>query len=301
MGQKVVKQFLTSGVFTVPAGVYRGRVRMWGGGGGGCQSFGGATSGNNVTNNSGPGGGGSLEYELEVPLVPGHTYSVTIGAGGNGGIGVASGLGTNATDGGDTILTDTTAAQEIARARGAARGTGGGGSGEASQTTLNQWMGGSPVRATATNFYERSRVRRVSQDNPAFGVSNALIGPGPGVGGGTDAWQGFHGNPSLNGHLGGTPGTNGANTGGSGERLGGRGGGGGGGGPGGPGGNGGNGGNSANTPVGGSPGTSAAANSGAGGGGAGAGGTPTSGGNWAAGASGGNGGSGYFEISYEVG
>ena len=296
MGQRVTKTFLVDGSFTAPAGVFRGRVRMWGGGGGGGQALGGATAGDNVTNPSGPGGGGSLERVIDVPLIPGHVYSVTIGAGGNGGIGVTSGLGTNPTDGGDTILTDTTAATEIARARGASKAITHGSSGAARQEDVSAWVGGSPVRGGPA---VHMRLRRLLM-TAGFGATNNLTGFGPGLGGATDSFQAHNGWPSVSGNAGGNAGTNGVDTGG-GVRLGGRGGGGGGGGPGGPGGNGGNGGNSAVTPVAGSAGSSAAANSGAGGGGGGAGGTPTSGGNWAGGGSGGAGGSGFFEISFDMG
>lgn len=66
--------FTGSGTFTVPAGVYRVRVRVWGGGGGGGTPGGGP---------SGGGGGGAGAYaEGWHNVTPGQAITVTVGAAG---------------------------------------------------------------------------------------------------------------------------------------------------------------------------------------------------------------------------
>jgi hypothetical protein len=83
-----------STTFTVPAGVYSLRIRIWGGGGPGGNG------------NSGAGGGGAAGGYAEgyFPVTPGTTYAVTIGAGGTAGMsaGGASSFGSlvSATGGG---------------------------------------------------------------------------------------------------------------------------------------------------------------------------------------------------------
>jgi hypothetical protein len=66
--------FTAGGTFTVPAGVYRIKGRVWGGGGGGGTPGGGP---------SGGGGGGAGAYAEGVfDVVPGQTITVTVGAAG---------------------------------------------------------------------------------------------------------------------------------------------------------------------------------------------------------------------------
>ncbi len=75
------KVFNSSGSFTIPAGVTRIMVEVWGGGGGG------AWSDNNVLRRvcAGGGGGGAGGYGKGIFNVqPGDTYQVTVGAGGAG-------------------------------------------------------------------------------------------------------------------------------------------------------------------------------------------------------------------------
>lgn len=82
------------GPWTVPAGIYRlSEVLIVGGGGGG---------GSGASGSAGAGGaGGQVKYLRNVPVVPGDTITVTIGAGGSGGNGTSV-LGT---DGGSTTMT----------------------------------------------------------------------------------------------------------------------------------------------------------------------------------------------------
>lgn len=87
-----MQAFTSSGTFTVPAGVTKIKVRVWGGGGGG----GGV---NGTAQSSGGSGGGYSEGIFAV--TPGAVLTVTIGAGGAGG----NGTPTNGTSGGTTSVT----------------------------------------------------------------------------------------------------------------------------------------------------------------------------------------------------
>jgi hypothetical protein len=85
--------FAASGTYTVPAGVTRIRVRLWGAGGGGGGTYGGNSAA------SGGGAGGYAEGIFDV--TPGQSFNATVGSGGasgdtnagNGGSGGASGFG----------------------------------------------------------------------------------------------------------------------------------------------------------------------------------------------------------------
>ncbi|ENF7816152.1 hypothetical protein ABR157_001915 [Enterobacter soli] len=98
-------RFATPGTFsfTVPAGVTTLYLSGCGGGGGGGGG-GGAPDSTSKTSSSGGGGGAGIStYSLPVTVIPGATYSVVIGAGGNkGNGGGAGGDGFNGGDGGDT-------------------------------------------------------------------------------------------------------------------------------------------------------------------------------------------------------
>jgi hypothetical protein len=82
--------FAASGTFTVPAGVTRIKVRVWGGGGGGGGAL------NNLCAAIGGSAGGYAEGTFSV--TPGATYTVTIGGGGPAG----ATLGGNGSAGGTT-------------------------------------------------------------------------------------------------------------------------------------------------------------------------------------------------------
>ncbi|MGL4668601.1 MAG: hypothetical protein ACRCWR_11830, partial [Saezia sp.] len=70
--------YATSGIFTVPAGVFRVRVRLVGGGGGAGGSY--------TSLRTGGGGGGGGYAEGFVDVTPGQQIPVTVGAGGAGGV-----------------------------------------------------------------------------------------------------------------------------------------------------------------------------------------------------------------------
>lgn len=86
--------FTASGTWTAPAGVTCITVNAWGAGGG--------ASGSNNTNSSGGGGGGAFST-ASVKVVPGQTYTITVGTGGIGG---AAGAFNPGGDGGFTEFKD---------------------------------------------------------------------------------------------------------------------------------------------------------------------------------------------------
>jgi len=74
--------FTSSGTFTIPEGITKVFITMCAGGGGGG---GGATGGYNNNWGGGGGGGGGFVINCPYEVVPGNTYTVTIGNGGSGG------------------------------------------------------------------------------------------------------------------------------------------------------------------------------------------------------------------------
>jgi hypothetical protein len=83
----VQQSFTSTTTFTVPAGVSSIIVECWGAGGAG--------GGNTTTSDGGGGGGGGAYSKSTLTVVPGTTYTVTVGTGGTGSTG-------NGTAGGDT-------------------------------------------------------------------------------------------------------------------------------------------------------------------------------------------------------
>ncbi|AWI27107.1 choice-of-anchor D domain-containing protein [Flavobacterium pallidum] len=87
--------FSSTGTFTVPAGVTSIRVEAWGGGGAGGGATGAPSAG-------GGGAGGAYVRNNAITVIPGTTYTVTVGNGGvgstaNGGAGGSSWFGTTGT------------------------------------------------------------------------------------------------------------------------------------------------------------------------------------------------------------
>lgn len=168
-----MQAFTANGSFTVPQGVYRIKVRLWGGGGGGGAATAAAGSG------SGGGGGGFAEGVFDV--TPNQVLTATVGAagaagvGGNGGAGGSTSLGSllSATGGGGGLAS--AGAQPTS-------GPGGAGTGGAYQ------IGGQPgqpgVQLGGTPFGGAG-------GNP-FGSTGAPASPGLG-GGGTRAGGGSGG------------------------------------------------------------------------------------------------------------
>lgn len=260
-----------------------GFVLHYGGGGGAGYAVAGSTSDNQYSNGGG-GGGAALLSIVPVALLPSTTYTVTIGAGGSGGI---VGSTTIPTVGGDSIFAQ--GASELARAQGA-------GYAFVGTITPSTTLGlvavpGGPTPSPATAFLHSHVL--------ADGNLILAMPKFPGMGGfGLSSQSNYtpagYGAASKEGYAGGAPGTSGAP---SASKQGGGYGGGGAAGPGGVGGAGGSGGAGNNAGAGGAgvAGTSGAANTGAGGGGGGAGGSGTSAG---AGSNGGAGGSGKSILCY---
>jgi gliding motility-associated-like protein len=189
--------FSTAGTttWTCPSGVTTVTVQCWGGGGGG----GGVATASNTA--SGGGAGGSYTSNT-VTVVPGTTYSVTVGAGGTGGttagtngnaggsssfnvtsivaVGGPGGTGGTAAGsyaGGVGTATGNTAGTNFAGGNGAAGASttiGGGGGGAAGSTTV----GGNAVGSTA------GTGGATGGGNGATGVNNATGGTGTIPGGG---------------------------------------------------------------------------------------------------------------------
>ena len=76
---QVTETFTVDGSWTVPAGVTRVTIQVWGAGGGGA----GGDSGNE--DGGGGGGGGGYSTSVDVVVVPGAVHAYTVGQGGNGG------------------------------------------------------------------------------------------------------------------------------------------------------------------------------------------------------------------------
>jgi hypothetical protein len=85
--------YTTSGTFTVPAGVISVTVECWGGGGGGSTIT--------TTGRRGGGGGGGAFASGVVTVIPGNSYSVVVGTGGN-----ANTAGNNSTFNGTNVVAD---------------------------------------------------------------------------------------------------------------------------------------------------------------------------------------------------
>jgi len=267
------QEFLANGTWTAPARVGWLIVQAFGGGGRGGP---GASTPTAIERRypGGSGGGGAMMVMRAVPVVPGTSYDITIGAGGNF---ANSGFAQ------DTTIAVSGGGLEIFRAKAAESGVGATAFGD---TGVGRGVnvGGGPVIGgnVAQSFIEATALTGLY-------LPTATLGGGGSTSGGPGAYTVRGGQVSQQGFAGGSGGTSGVDSGTS------RGGGGGGGGAGGPRGIGGNGGNGGNGNAGGAPGVgtnggNAPPNSGAGGGGGGSSGCGTS---VAVAGVGGDGGSGY--------
>jgi hypothetical protein len=283
MSKLANKIFLTSGSWVAPPGVTSALIIGYGGGGAGGGGSPGSGTVNANSSTGGGGGGGSLLSWQIVNVVPGTTYVVTVGAGGNGA------TPTNPGANGSATSFDTLAVFS---------GAGGGASTTSSGAgTAFQAFGGTPVAlnsAVTSAAYNGRTALNISPNGDSIQTPAGSGGRSINQAGNNVGAISFAGTPSAQGFAGGA----GGSFGGTSTGVGGGGGGGGGGGPGGVGGAGGTGGNGSATVAvtSGTAGSAAAANTGGGGGGGGGGGTSTSGG--ASGSGGGSGGSGKLTISW---
>jgi hypothetical protein len=131
--------FTASGTFTVPAGVDKILVYIASGAGGG----GGGRNGDGTTTHAfgtvgGGGGGSDYEVPILVPVSPGQNISVTVGAGGAGGVASSAangGAGGISSFGSYTSVNNTASGGQVSAGNSGASGGGGSGSG---------YLGGSP-------------------------------------------------------------------------------------------------------------------------------------------------------------
>jgi Glycine-rich domain len=172
MSKASTQTFLSNATWTAPAGVTSVTLYGIGGGGGG----GGAgrpphTTSTTTRGGGGGGGGGAVASYNIVSVVPGSSYTITIGAGGTTAAGATSdnGNGTNGNDGADTTF------GSLATFCGA----GGGGAGAGSATVIS--TGGStvrggvnPVSGYATNLGTIPYIGWAIPGYGAIGGNNAL-------------------------------------------------------------------------------------------------------------------------------
>lgn len=164
--------FVSSGTFTVPAGVTSITVQLWGAGGAGGGS---TDAGNGINARGGAGGGGGAYVTGTITVVPGEILTITVGAGGNG---VSGGNGGN---GGNSTITGSISGS-LALARG-----GNGGAGNSS--------GGSPSGGSGGNLGSFGGTITPGQ-NGGNGDSGGFIDSGRG---GNSGNSGNGGNPITSG------------------------------------------------------------------------------------------------------
>lgn len=112
-----IAKFPSSGTWTLPDGITKAFVRVWGGGGGGGAGDGGANAG------TGAGGGGYTEEYIDTLTID---VTITVGVGGNGGVNG----GASAVDGGNSsfgAFCSATGGIKGLTSNGAGKGAGGGG------------------------------------------------------------------------------------------------------------------------------------------------------------------------------
>lgn len=209
------QQFTSSGTFTVPTGVNRIWVELWGGGGGGgggghAEDYA-PGSGDNYEGAGGGGGGGSGGYAFEaLNVTSGQNITVTVGGGGSGG-----GNQTNGSSGGSSYLSV-----------GAAVATGGGGGNQGTSPTGGIQTGGGGGGAGGYT----TALGINASGGTGGGNGSGFYGGGGGVGatqpirggsGGGGGSGGPIGGSGGNGTGGGSPGAGGGGGGGGGATSGG--------------------------------------------------------------------------------
>ncbi len=181
--------FTTSGVYTVPAGVTSITVYAWGGGGG---AGGGSPSCSAQGEGSGGGGGGLASSTFTV--IPGETYTVTIGAGGTAGavLGNGGAGGTTTFTGPAGTLTATGGGAGLG---GSACGTVAGGAAGAGTvgTTLFSGGAGSAGITTGTTSAGVSGKGGGAAGSAANGTTPNIACPGTIGTGGSGAFPGGNG------------------------------------------------------------------------------------------------------------
>jgi hypothetical protein len=190
---QTVQTFTSNGTFTAPPGVNSITVEAWGGGGAG----GGAIGNNN--RQGGGGGGGAYRIVNNIAVIPGNTYTITVGNGGNGSTGNGTAGGATTATFGATTVTATGGARGLgasggSNGAGGAGGTGGtfdGGDGANGGNNGSRGGGGSSA-GTGANGNDGSNSNRDGGAAPTGGGrggngvdnDNGEDGQTPGGGGG---------------------------------------------------------------------------------------------------------------------
>ncbi|MBL4587238.1 MAG: PKD domain-containing protein, partial [Flavobacteriales bacterium] len=179
-----------SSTFDVPCGVTSVTVELYGGGGGGGGRGGGSNGG--FFDTRGGGGGGSGGYvSFTVDVIPGSTFSYSVGGGGCGGGGNGDGSsGDNGGGGGNTTITGTDALGNPVNlaANGGARGTGGSGT----EGSAGSGGAGGTASGGSTNTTGTAGSNGNGGNGGAGGASGSIYGSG-GVGGGDPGGNGVGG------------------------------------------------------------------------------------------------------------
>jgi hypothetical protein len=210
------QEFTSTGTWTAPTGVVAVECFLVGAGGGG-----GGTYGNNA---SGGGGGGGEALQRMITVVPGTTYTITIGAGGtagtaNSGGGTRGGDGNNSTfgalltavGGGGGASTATNGPNETGV--GSTTASSGGGSGPSTSVVggsgggaMGPAFGGFPIKfggASATTNGSRSRLVGSSGNKGCAAITDGASGtfsqrqPGPGLNGYGEGGTGAYNSTQL--------------------------------------------------------------------------------------------------------
>lgn len=195
--------FNSSGTFTVPTGITKIMVELWGGGGGGG---GGGSSDTTITSGGKGGGGGGGGYVKDILTVsPGASITVTIGNGGNGGSGgfgnsnFVNHYGFYGDDGGSTFFGSTTAGGGF----GAAGGNGGTHSGNGSNAPSGGAGGNAPgLLGIVGQFGFGGDYFGYGGSSPNGGFGGNPGGdrtPGGGGSGGVGRYGGVNGDSGTNG------------------------------------------------------------------------------------------------------
>jgi uncharacterized repeat protein (TIGR01451 family) len=197
------QSYTTAGnsTWVVPAGVTSVQVEVWGGGGG----SGGAGA---HFASTGGGSGGSF-VEFTVPVTPGNTYNLTVGAGGTAGAGGAAGTGASGGPGSASFFGNTTVGNSTGASVIAVGGNGSVGNNATGTSTTNR-TATNGATAPSTGNFPTSGTGLVSfyGTNGANALTNSNNSGGGGAGAGpTGSSNGGAGGAALTSAGNGNPGT----------------------------------------------------------------------------------------------
>jgi hypothetical protein len=196
---QVTTTYSASGSFIPPAGATSVVVECWGGGGGG--------GGTALNASYGGGGGGGGYAKSTVTVVPGTSYTVTVGNGGTAG---SNSGGTGGTGGtslfGTSVVVATGGAGGVAGVSGSIYGTGGAGAstGMTGTLTYNGGNGGTAVSTPASGGGGSSAGSASNGNNASGNTAGAAVtGGGTGASGRTTVGAGATGTAPGGGGSGG--------------------------------------------------------------------------------------------------